>query len=225
MTLMNGIGWIVWKDVVCEWRNREAVSAMFFFAIIVLLTFSVSLSMDRQTAQALMPGLIWVAFSFTGIIGLGRSFLAEVHNDCLEQLQISPIPNQAVYVGKLAGNVLFMFVVELCLLPMFVILFHLEVLDRLPVLVGIVGLGTVGLAALGTLFSAMTVQTRAREVLFPILLLPLVLPIIIGAVEATRGILQGVPFPLYRPWIELLAIADLVFLVVSYWLFEFVLET
>ncbi len=221
---MNGIGWIVWKDVVCEWRSRESVSAMFFFAMIVLLIFSFSLSMDRQTAQALMPGLIWVAFGFTGIVGLGKSFLAEVQNDCLEHLQVSPIPKQAVYLGKLAGNCLFMLVVELCLLPMFAILFNLEVLDRLPALVGIVGLGTLGLAALGTLFSAMTVQTRAREVLLPILLLPLVLPVMIGAVEATRGVLQSAPLPLYRPWIELLAIADLIFLVVSYWLFEFVLE-
>ena len=180
--------------------------------------------MDRPTAQALMPGLIWVAFGFTGVIGLGKSFMAELHNDCLEHLQISPIPKAAVYVGKLSGNVLLMLAVEMSLLPMFVLFFNLEVFSALPIVLGIVFLGTVGLAALGTLFSAMTAQTRAREVLLPILLLPPALPVIIGAVEATRGALLGDPLALYQPWIELLVVVDIVFTVMSVWLFEFVLD-
>ena len=224
MIFFRVIRWIVWKDLISEIRSRENVSSMFFFALIIILIFSLSLSMDQEMVKEMIPGILWIAFSFTGIIGLGKSFLVETQNDCMENLLMAPIPKGAVYLGKLLGNFLFMLVVEIIILPLFVIFFNLDIFGQIPMIMLICFLGTLGLAAMGTLLSAMTVQIKAREVMFPLMLLPLVVPVIIGAVEATKGALNGDPLQLYQQWIQLLAVFDLVFLIVSYWLFEFILE-
>lgn len=225
MSFFRVIGWIVWKDLVSELHSRENISSMFFFALIVILIFSFSFSMDRKAVGELIPGIIWVAFGFTGIIGLGKSFSAEVYNDCLEYLQMIPMSKGAIYLGKFMGNILFVLIVEVILFPMFVIFFNLDIVDKFPQVVLIFILGTVGLSAVGTLFSAMTVQIRAREVMLPILLLPVAVPVFIGAVEATRGALNGDPVTMYRHWIELLAVFDIIFIVVSLWASEFVLDS
>lgn len=224
MIFFRVIRWIVWKDLISEIRSRENISSMFFFALIIILIFSLSLSMDQEMVKEMIPGILWIAFSFTGIIGLGKSFLVETQNDCMENLLMAPIPKGAVYLGKLLGNFLFMMVVEIIILPLFVIFFNLDIFGQIPMIMLICFLGTLGLAAMGTLLSAMTVQIKAREVMFPLMLLPLVVPVIIGAVEATKGALNGDPLQLYQQWIQLLAVFDLVFLIVSYWLFEFILE-
>ena len=224
MIFFRVIRWIVWKDLISEIRSRENISSMFFFALIIILIFSLSLSMDQEMVKEMIPGILWCAFSFTGIIGLGKSFLVETQNDCMENLLMAPIPKGAVYLGKLLGNFLFMLVVEIIIFPLFVIFFNLDIFGQIPMIMLICFLGTLGLAAMGTLLSAMTVQIKAREVKFPLMLLPLVVPVIIGAVEATKGALNGDPLKLYQQWIQLLAVFDLVFLIVSYWLFEFILE-
>ena len=224
MNFFNVIRWLAWKDLLSEMRSRENISSMFFFALIVILIFSFSFSMDQQTARELMPGIMWVAFVFTGIIGLGKSFTAELQNDCLENLQMNPIPRGAIYLGKLASNFLFMLIVEFILFPLFVIFFNLDVFEKIPLFVLILTTGTLGVSAVGTLFSAMTVQIRAREVMLPILLLPLIVPVMIGAVEATGGVLRGDPISLYRQWIELLIVFDVIFTIVSFWVFEFILD-
>lgn len=218
------IRWIAWKDLLSEIRNRENISSMFFFALNVILIFSLSFSLDPDTIKEIMPGIIWVAFGFTAIIGLGKSFLVEVNNDCMEYFQMLPISKGAIYLGKFLGNLLFMLSVEIILFPLFVLFFNLDILDQFLKLLIISIVATVGLSALGTLFSALTVQIRAREVMFPILLLPLSVPIFIGAVEATRGILNGDPIALYQHWIELLVVFDVIFVVVSFWVFEFILD-
>ena len=224
MNFFNVIRWLAWKDLLSEMRSRETISSMFFFALIVILIFSFSFSMDQQTARELMPGIMWVAVVFTGIIGLGKSFTAELQNDCLENLQMNPIPRGAIYLGKLASNFLFMLIVEFILFPLFVIFFNLDVFEKIPLFVLILTTGTLGVSAVGTLFSAMTVQIRAREVMLPILLLPLIVPVMIGAVEATGGVLRGDPISLYRQWIELLIVFDVIFTIVSFWAFEFILD-
>lgn len=224
MSFISVIRWIAWKDLISEIRSRENISSMFFFALIVILIFGFSFSTDQQTARVLMPGIMWVAFVFTGIIGLGKSFAAELENDCLENLQLSPVPRGAIYLGKLLSNFFFMLIVEIILIPLFFILFNLDAIDNILLLVLILIVGTLGVSAVGTLFSALTVQIRAREVMLPILLLPMIVPVMIGAVEATRGVLNGDPFPVYRQWIDLLVVFDVIFVIVSFWVFEFVLE-
>ena len=224
MTFFNVIRWIVWKDLLTEMRSRETLSSMVFFALIVILIFSFSFSMNQQAAREVVAGIIWVAFAFTGMIGLGKSFSSELQNDCLQALQLVPESKGAIYLGKAAANFLFMFIVEILLFPMFVIFFNLDVVEEISVLLVIFFLATVGLSAVGTLFSALTVQIRAREVMLPILLLPLVVPVMIAAVEATKSALHGEPLALYSYWLELLAIFDVIFSVVSFWMFEFVMD-
>ncbi len=224
MNFFKVVQWVTWKDLICEIRGREMISSMFFFALIVILIFSFSFSMDQEMVNALMGGIIWVSFVFTGIIGLGKSFVVETQNDCLEFFQMSPAPRAAIYVGKLLSNLMFMLIVEMVLFPLFVIFFNLDVLEKIPLLMLIFVIGSLGLSALGTLFSAMTVQIRAREVLLPVLLLPLAIPLIIGAVEATRGVLNGDPYSFFSHWIELVLIFDVVFTIVSFWVFDFILD-
>lgn len=225
MSFIKAIQWVVWKDLVTEMRSRETLVSMLFFALIVILVFSFSFSMDHQAARQLIAGIIWVAFAFTGIIGLGKSFLTELHNDCLEYLQISPAPKGAIFLGKMTANFLFMLIAEILLFPLFIIFFNLDIIEDIWVLLVVFLLATAGLSAVGTLFSALTVQIRAREVMLPVLLLPMVIPVMIAAVEATRGALDGDPLPLYAQWLKLLGVFDLIFTVVSYWLFELILDT
>jgi heme exporter protein B len=224
MLFFRVIRWVAWKDFISEVRSRETISSMFFFALIVILVFSFSFSMEQEAARELIAGIIWVAFAFTGIIGVGKSFSAELQNDCLDYLRMSPAPKGAIYLGKVTANLVFMLIVEMILFPMFVIFFNLDVVEELPLLLLIFLLATLGLATVGTLFSAMTVQIRAREVMLPILLLPLAVPVMIAAVEATRGALSGAPLELYRPWLQLLAVFDVVFTVVSFWAFELIVD-
>ena len=225
MPFFKTIQWVVWKDLVCELRSRETISSMLFFALIVILVFSFSFSMDQDAARQLIAGIIWVAFAFTGIIGLGKSFSSELQNDCLEALQISPIPKGAVYLGKVLANFLFILSVEILLFPLFILFFNLDVGGELGLLLLVFFLATLGLSSVGTLFSALTVQIRAREVMLPVLLLPLAVPVMIAAVEATRGILNGDPYSFYSQWIQLLVVFDIIFTVVSFWLFELILDS
>jgi heme exporter protein B len=215
---------VAWKDIRMEVRGREQITSMFFFALLVLFVFNFTLVLDSRTTELLMPGLIWVAFCFTGLIGLGRSFQSERDNQCIEALLMAPVGKGAIYLGKLLGNFLFMLAVEIVLFPLFVLFFNLDVSGRILQLAGVFVLGTLGLAALGTLFSAMTMQSRAREVMFPILLLPLAIPVLIGAVQATGGILAHEPWSEFAHWVQLLAVFNLIFVVLGYWGFELILE-
>jgi heme exporter protein B len=224
MNFFKVIGSIAWKDLISEIRSRENISSMLFFALAIILIFSFSFSMNLQAAKDLMPGLIWVAFAFSGILGLGKSFTVELQNDCLEYLQMSPTPPGTIYLGKLAANLVFMLIAEILLFPLFVIFFNLDVVEKLPLLLLIFLAGTLGLSSLGTLFSAMTVQIRAREVMLPILLLPLAVPVMIGSVEATRGVLNGDPIELFRQWIDLLVVFDAIFTIISFWVFDFIMN-
>ncbi len=220
--LINVIYWITWKDLRCELRNRENLAAMLFFALNILLVFSFSFAMDDLTA--ILPGLIWTAFGFTSIVGLGRSFVPEVQNDCVEYYQILPVHKGAIYLGKLVGNLVFMTLVGLALVPLLVLFFNIDLGGAPWILLLIFLAGMAGLAILGTLFSALTSRIRAREVMFPLLLLPLSVPVFIGAVEATRGALAGDPLPLYRHWIDLLLIFDGIFVIVAFWISELILD-
>ncbi len=130
MNFFNVIRWIAWKDLVSEIRSRESISSMLFFALVVILIFSFSFSMDLKAAENIMPGVIWVAFAFSGILGLGKSFTVELENDCLQALQVSPCPTGAIYLGKLIGNLVFMLVVEAMLFPLFIVFFNLDVVEN-----------------------------------------------------------------------------------------------
>ncbi len=218
--------WIIlWKDLVTERRRKETLNALLFFSVLLLFLFQFALGADRERLQGALPGLLWLGFILAGLLALGRSFLIELENDCWEGLLLSAGDKSAIYVGKLAGNVITMAAVEAILLGMFGIFFNLDVWQALPGLALVAALGTLGLAALGTLFAAITAQVRARELLFPVLLLPLVVPLLLGAVKATETVLLGEPLGSVMHWLKLLAAADVVYLVIGVLTFEFILES
>jgi heme exporter protein B len=215
---------MTWKDVRVELRARERMNAMLFFAALVLFIFNFALGPDLSKLRDAAPGLLWLAFLFTGMLGLGRSFQAERENECFEELLLTPGDRESLYFGKLAGNILFMVMAEMLILPLFAILYNLEIWAALPGLLLVACLGTVGFSTIGTLLAAMTAHLRAREVMLPLLLFPLTVPVILGSVKATEALLSGAGLAEAGHWVKLLAGFDVVFLVVCPLAFEFVLE-
>jgi heme exporter protein B len=216
---------VVWKDLLVERRSKETLNALFFFSLLLLFVFQFALGPDRERLAATLPGLLWLGFILAGLLGLGRTFVLERENDCWEGLLLAPGDKSAIYVGKLAGNLLLMLVVEAMLLALFVIFFNLEIAAALPGLALVVLLGTVGLAAVGTLFAAMTAQVRARELLFPVLLLPVQVPVLLGTVKATEAVLLGEPLGAVAHWLKLLAAADVIYVAAGVLTFDFLLES
>jgi len=214
----------VWKDLLVEHRSKETLNALFFFALLLLFVFQFTLGPDRERLAGALPGLLWLGFILSGLLGLGRAFVVERENDCWEALLLAPGDKSAIYVGKLAGNQLLMFIVEAMLLVLFGVFFNLDLVPALPALVVVIGLGTVGFAAIGTLFAAMTTQVRARELLFPVLLLPVQVPVLLATVQATEAVLLGEPLGAVAHWLKLLAAADVVYVAVGVLTFDFVLE-
>ena len=215
---------VVWKDLLVERRSKETLNALFFFGLLLLFIFQFALGPDRERLAGTLPGLLWLGFVLSGLLGLGRTFVVERENDCLEGLLLAPGDKSAIYVGKLAGNLLLMLVIETILLVLFAFFFNLDIAGVLPALAVVIALGTVALAAVGTLFAAMTAQVRARELLFPVLLLPVEAPVLLATVKATEAVLLGEPLGSVAHWLELLAAADVVYVAVGVLTFDFVLE-
>jgi heme exporter protein B len=217
--------WIVlWKDLLTERRSKESLNALFFFSLLLLFLFQFALGPDRDQLRAALPGILWLGFILAGLLGLGRSFIAERQNDCWEGLVLTAGDKSAIYLGKLLGNVVLMAAVEVVLLVLFGFFFDVDLWPALGPLVVVLALGTAGLAAVGTLFAAMTAQLRARELLFPVLLLPAQVPILLGTVSATQAVLLGQPLGEVAHWLKLLAGADVVYIVIGLLTFEFILE-
>jgi heme exporter protein B len=218
--------WIVlWKDLLTERRSKETLNALLFFALLLLLVFQFALGAERERLLAALPGLLWLGFLLSGLLGLGRAFLAERENDCWEGLVLAPGDKSAIYLGKVAGNLLLMVAVEALLLTLFGIFFNVDLASRLGPLTAVIGLATVGFAAAGTLFAAMTAHVRARELLFPVLLLPVQVPVLLGAVKATEAVLAGEPLAAVGHWLGLLAAADAIYLAVGVLTFDAILES
>lgn len=215
---------VVWKDILAERRSKESLNALVFFSLLLLFVFQFALGPERARVEAALPGLLWLGFILSGLLAFGRTFQIERENDCWEGLVLTPGDKSAIYLGKLAGNVLVMIVVEVVLLALFAVFFAIDFMPVLPGLAAVLALGTLGLAAVGTLFGAVTAQMRARELLFPVLLLPAVVPVLLASVSATQTVLAGEPLAEAAAWLKLLAAADLVYLVVGVLTFEFVLE-
>jgi heme exporter protein B len=225
MTAYARRAWIVlWKDLLTERRSKESLNALFFFTLLLLFLFQFTLGPDRDRLRAAMPGLLWLGFVLAGLLGLGRSFILERENDCWEGLLLTPGDKSAIYLGKLAANIALMAVVEVVVVGLFGVFYSIELGGALGPLAVVLALGTLGLAAVGTLFAAMTAQVRARELLFPVLLLPAQIPVLLATVSATQGVLLGQPLAEAGHWLRLLVAADVVYLVVGVLTFEFVLD-
>ncbi len=213
---------ILWKDIRSEWRSKEFFGAMFVFAALVVFVFNFAFDLRIESGKAVAPGVMWVAFSFAGELGLSRSFALEKENGCIDGLLLSPGDRSAIYMAKALGNLLFMLVSEAFLLPMMMALFDVNLFVP-SVLLAILA-GTFGFVVVGTLISAIAVNTRAQEVMLPVLLFPAVLPVLISAVRLTSGALDGVSAAELASWWRILLAYDAFFAVLAVLVFDFVVE-
>ena len=222
MQFLNKVLAIVWKDVVAELRTKELFSSMFVFALLMIVIFSFSFDLRVERVAEVAPGVLWVTFAFAGTLELNRSLATEVEGARLDGLLLAPMERSAIYFGKMLGNLVFILAIEALMLPIFSAVFDLNLLQ--PGLLLTVLLGTIGFAAVGTLLSTMAVNTRAREVLLPVLLFPIVLPVVLSAVKITGGMLDGQPWSDMAPWLRLLIGFDIIFATVCYMTFDYVVQ-
>jgi heme exporter protein B len=213
---------IIWKDLAAELRSRELLSAMLVFALLVILIFNFSLELDAQARSSVTAGVLWATFAFAGTLGLNRSMAMEKDRGCLDGLLLAPVDRSAIYFGKAIGNLIFMLIVEAIVLPVYSVLYSVNLF--LPGLLLVILLGSIGYVAVGTLLSSMAVQTRTRDVLLPILLFPLIIPVLIAAVKGSTGFLQGAASVDILPWINLLIVYDVIFVAVAFMVFDYIVE-
>jgi heme exporter protein B len=215
---------VVWKDLLVERRSKETLNALLFFALLLLFVFQFALGPDRERLAGVLPGVLWLGFILSALLALGRTFLLEREHDCWEGLLLAPGDKSAIYLGKLLANLALMAVVETLVLALFVVFFDINLARAFPGLPLVVALGTLGLGAVGTLFAAMTAHVRAREVLFPVLLLPVQIPVLLATVKATEALLLGEPLSAVAHWVKLLVAADVIYVVIGLLTFDAVLE-
>jgi heme exporter protein B len=213
---------ITWKDMLSELRTKEIVSSVLVFTLLVIVIFNFAFGASQEMMKLVAPGILWVTFAFAGVLSLNRTFISEKEQGCLEGLMVCPISREVIYVGKMLGSLLFMLIIEAIALPIFAFLFNLPVLSLQ--LITITFLATLGFVAVGTLFSALAVNTRAREMVLPILFLPVVVPIIISAVQATGAALSGESWGALFSWLQIIVAFDVIILVVSFLIFAFIIE-
>ena len=210
------------KDVRMELRTRETLGAVLAFAFVVAFIFTFAFEPSPQLIAAIGPGIVWVAYVFTAVIGMNRTFLLEHERGTLDGLRLAPVPREALYLGKLLSVVTLLLAVEALMLPAFLVLYDLSLFNVWFIAIAVAA--TIGIAAVGALFSAIAVLTRAREVLLPVLFLPIALPLLIGAVSGSREALEGGGWSETGRWLQLIVAFDAVFIVLSSLVFEYVLE-
>ena len=210
------------KDLQVEWRGRQGLPVMLVFALLVVFLFNFALQLTPALQSGLAAGLLWVSLAFASTLGLNRSVSLERENNALDGLLLAPVDRSAIFFGKTLSNLIFTAVVALVLLPVFSLFYQQNMLNPRLLLVVLLGLGAY--TSLGTLLAALSIQTRTRDVLLPVLLYPLALPVLIAAVEASRGILAGQPWAELQSWVLLLVACNILFLAAGLLLFDTILE-
>jgi heme exporter protein B len=221
---LNQIKTIVWKDLVTELKTRELFSSMFIFALLVIVIFIFSVDLSIVKANQVGPGVLWVAFLFAGTLGLNRSFMLEKENGCLEGLILTPADRTAIYFGKLISNLIFLLIMEAFILPLFMIFFNVDLLSHLGPLLLVIVMGTLGFCAIGTLLSSLSSNLKTREIMLPILLYPLIVPVVIAVVRMTSQLLAGEPLSAMMNWVGLTLAFDVMFIGVSIMTIDHILE-
>ena len=217
---------VIWaigrKDLLLETRNKDIIVAVSAFALLVLMVFTFAIDINQVNAKLTGPGILWASIAFAGVTGLNRAFALELEGNTLEALMLAPISRDLIYVGKMFGNFLFITAAQIIVIPIFAVLFNLAVLRWEMLVVSL--LTTVGFSAIGTLFAAMSMRVRAREVMLPLLFLPVVTPLIMAAVESTSHVVNDGSWPEISQWIQLALAFDIAFIVVSAFIFQQILE-
>ena len=214
--------WLVTrKDLLIEFRSREILYTTLFFAVSCVLVFAFSFVREGRAMSDAAAGILWIAIAFSGTLALGRTFERERQSETLRALLMAPIDRPALYIGKLLGVVILLAAVELVVVPLVALLFDAPLFRHPLLLAGLVLTGSVGFAAVGTLFAAMLVRTKSRDVLLPLLLYPITIPVIIAGVRGTAALLQAdVDVAMARAWLSMLTFFDVVFITLALWTFE-----
>lgn len=215
---------ILTKDLLVEFRTKETLAALLTLGVLTLLVLSFAFDPTSELRTLAAPGTLWVAVVFAGVLAVNRSFLSERDNDTLQGLLLCPIDRGTIYLAKAAANILFMLAAQAVLLPVFIVFFNLLPTWAFLNLILVLVLGIIGFAAAGTLFAAISVRTRSREVMLPMLLLPIAVPVLIAGVVSSGRILAGDPLSAVSQWIELLIGYDVAVLVVGWMVFEYAVE-
>ncbi|HEY0970360.1 MAG TPA: heme exporter protein CcmB [Gemmatimonadales bacterium] len=215
---------IFWKDMVAERRTKTNFNAVIFFAVLMLLLFGFALGPDAEALRKAAVGAIWLSILFSGVLSFNRSYAAELESNAMEQLLLYPGDRRAIFLGKLAANLAFVALTELFVVPLAAVLYNVEILPRLVPLLGVLALGTIGFVTLGTFYAAMAARVRAREVLLPLLLFPMLVPLLLAAVECTKAVLMGDLMGDWRAWVKLLVAFDVIFLAAALVAFEHIIE-
>ena len=217
---------VIWaigrKDLLLETRNKDVIVAVSVFALLVLMIFTFAIDINQVNAKLTGPGILWASIAFAGVTGLNRAFALELEGNTLEALMLAPISRDLIYAGRMFGNFLFITAAQIIVIPIFAVLFNLAVLRWEMLVVSL--LTTIGFSAIGTLFAAMTIRVRAREVMLPLLFLPVVTPLIMAAVESTSHVVNDSSWPESYQWIQLAIAFDIAFIVVSAFIFQQILE-
>lgn len=221
---MNKIAAILWKDLKIELRTKELLTNMIAFSILIAAVFNFSLNLSNQIVMMVIPSILWVSFIFVGILGLSRSFALEKENSAVVGVLLSPTDRTIIFISKFLSNFLFLAVIQLILLLVFILFFNLNISGLVGELLLIFFVGNIGFVAVGTLFSTMAVSTKLREVILPILLFPIVIPVIINSVEATSIILNGGGLGDISQYLKILVAFDVIFLTLSAVIYEFVID-
>jgi len=221
-SFLKAVGAVVWKDLQAEFRSRELFSAMLVFSLLIILIFNFALELDIKARQSVTAGVLWATFAFAGTLGLNRSMAIEKDRGCLDGLLLAPVDRSAIYFGKVISNLAFMLIVEVIILPVYSVLYNINLFK--PGLLMVILLGSIGYTAVGTLLSAMSVQTRTRDILLPILLFPVVIPVLLAAVKASEGFLNNVEIAEILLPINLLIAYDIIFIAVAFMVFDYVVE-
>lgn len=223
MSTGRAIAILLGKELRAEFRSRELLNTTLVFALVVVVLFSFAFDPTAAESRRYGPGLLWIAFLFAGSLMLNSSFAREQINDTIYALRMAPVEPFALLFGKILANLIFLLIAELVLLPIFAVLYNVPITPILGRLLLVMLLGTIGLVATGTVFSALAAQARMREMLLPLLLLPLLAPLLIGSVEATASLFADTP-ALDRVWVEFVAAFDIVFLTASWLLSDYLME-
>jgi heme exporter protein B len=213
---------VVWKDLAAEWRSRELISVLLVFALLVIFIFNFALELDAQARETVTSGVLWVTFTFAGTLGLNRSMAVEKDRGCLDGLLLAPVDRTAIYFGKTLANFIFMLLVALIVLPLYSVFYNQNLF--IPGLLLVIFLGSLGYVAVGTILASMAVQARTRDILLPILLFPVIIPVLVAAVKASSGFLQGSAMADIQSWLSLLIAYDVIFVAVSFMVFDYVVE-
>jgi len=224
MALLRESYLLLWKDLLLELRRRESLLTMFFFGTLLLFVFHFSFDLAPERVAEMAPALLWLAFLFTGTLGLAQLFQPERENHCLDALLLSPLDRGALFLAKSCLNLVLMIVVEIVVIPLFWILFNLRSWNLLPQLFLVTLLGTIGFCVLGTITSAITLRARARELLLPLVLFPLMIPVILATIRCMENVLRTGEFGDAIPWLRLLLSFDVIFLTVGVLIFDRVIE-